>query len=403
MDSTIASKYCHDRCELCGAESPALACPHCGLVHYCSKDHQDQSRATHGEFCVALDINGSDERSVKRMLTFLARDEDFDLFDYAKVRAEKGIPQLGVLWQSWHPSYISFVATRASLQAQMISRQALEGSLSSFLSLKRSKRLPINTRILGRVNTRILSRFIPGLQLRLGKLDDLMVIILEEIERDTKRMPESFDILNTAVYHRDIGFQFIVMVLKIIALHNLIDVSNAAATSCRFPQEIVRLIQDEAAIPLLWSVKDLRIGAESILTGIRFELVMQIRTMIKNLHYTNPYFWAASLHPEVFLQTPISAYYTADSLVAARHSCDNRCLPNLKHVAQLAFLDVHHIVGCLPDDWESIKTFLTEVILESELQTLATELREDAEKAGGFITPLQRALRKNAMSMDCCP
>ena len=403
MDSTIASKYCHDGCELCGAESPALSCRHCGLVHYCSKDHQDQSLARHSEFCVALDINGSDESAAKRMLTFLARDADFDLFDYAKVRAEKWLPQLGVLWQSWHPNYISLVATRASIQAQMTSRQALEGSLSAFLSLKRSKRLPISTRILDRVNTRILSRFIPGLQLRLGKLDDLMVTMLEEIERDTMRKPERFDILSTVLCHRDIGFQFMVIVLKIIALHNLIDVSNAAATSCRSPQEIVRLIQEEATIPLLWTVKDLRTGAKSSLTGIRFELVMQIRTMIKNLHYANPYFWAASLHPEVFLQTPISAHYTADPLVAARHLCDNRCLPNLKHVAQLAFLDVHHIVGCLPDDWKSLKPFLTEVILERDLETLATELREDAEKAGGFITPLQRALRKNAMSMDCCP
>lgn len=82
--------------------------------------------------------------------------------------------------------------------------------------------------------------------------------------------------------------------------------------------------------------------------------------------------------------------------VPRAHKCCAGCEQNIKHVAQLAFIDLFSIVSCLEGDWDAIRAYIRGVVPASELQRRLKELHDDASRIVRLVS-FQRESRKNLL------
>lgn len=248
MDN-LAAKLHNDSCRICHLKNDfMILCNRCGLSRYCSIEHQTQHRPSHSELCIAYEEAERYSLDTKQHL-FARFGGQFDLFDWSLAGQ---LP--GNFLQCWHKMWADSASGKANLLAHWDTRDGLVLSLDTFLRLR--------DRPFG--SPRMVDRIIPNLQLRLGKLDDCLETLLDAVNRQTGHRSGSLDILSTPLMHANIGFQFIVIVLKIIALRNLRDVSNVALVAHRLPVELVERCQEEAMAPLTWTMQGIRKGFGSI-------------------------------------------------------------------------------------------------------------------------------------------
>lgn len=333
-----AAKFYHDDCRICGAPA-TLSCPRCDMAKYCCQEHAAQHCEAHGEFCVAYDMAEQILGKATRQFRAASREANVDVnpLNFGVIQQVLDRP-----FRMWHRQYLEGLSTMANLLAHADTAKALRSSAARFSDLSENPD----------ASHRITNRILPNLYLRLGQEDECIQSMLSAMGRYAGNRPETFDVLNTTLTHTDVGFLFIVIVLKIKAYKTLDHVNNVALTGSRLPLELVRICQEQAMTPLAWTIRDIwkKFGPEDGLSRELFLLERSISLMIKNLHSTNPCFLPGFFEPEAYVRIPLESYCPWVLPYVFTHRCSLRCYSHLEHTAQLAFLDTASAVSYLDGD-----------------------------------------------------
>ncbi|KAL6857820.1 hypothetical protein ACO1O0_005263 [Amphichorda felina] len=318
-----------------------IPCELCGLSLWCCAPHKAEDFNNHSFFCMNKIMLDDIIEDTKDKLDGYVGDQ-FDLYNWdlmAQVASTHDNPtELLELHETW----VNTVSSKANLLASWETRKATEVSLDMFLSLRGCPY----------ISRRMVERTIPNLQLRLGKLECLETLI-DGIEQQAGIHLVTLDIfLRPLEPHPDIGFQFLIIILKILALQSLRDMDN--------PNRPLDLPS---------------IGHSGLV-----DLENHILFLIGHLHSVNPFFWSGFFDPSVFVLFPIDSYDkdTPDprlGYLCLGHMCLEDCASRPKHVAQLAYLDVFLAVTLLDGTWEAMRTFIRRVVSEEEIDQRYGELR----------------------------